>query len=280
MSEAVIRAEIKFLFTLTLVLCAFPVTAYLQRRLTPGFTITRVRNFSPIRKKPTREQRLLLEPLQEDKDRYASLLAKPGTGIVRLLPDLGCESSTYVVRVDETCRNAVPGGPFFSFRENEHTIDVLSDIRLNEGILISDGILSQGLIVGLGNVSLESVNMRSPGMDFLQEYVPEPASPDAHKQSVQITNGINRNGFEYRSFVRAAENATFGMRIIAYRGTFLRSFQGVVYDILQGDERIDLTLAFRVVRMHPDGGVTLIWTRLEERDSPKLIKKKKRNDKN
>ncbi|MEP6903577.1 MAG: hypothetical protein ABJA66_17775 [Actinomycetota bacterium] len=40
--------------------------------------------------------------------------------------------------------------------------------------------------------------------------------------------------------------------------------------MLDGDNRIDLTLAFRVIRKEPDGGITLLWKEIERQKSPPI----------
>jgi hypothetical protein len=75
---------------------------------------------------------------------------------------------------------------------------------------------------------------------------------------------------QYKKTAPVVENATYALRVIAYKGNILRTYRGFVFDMLAGDKRIDLTLAFRVVRKDDDGGVTIIWRELARRESPRI----------
>lgn len=228
------------------------------------------RVYFPFRKKPSKEQRQRLQPQAEDAARYAQILAQPRTGIFRLLPDSGCEANPLVIRADENCLNRIPDSSFFSFRENEHTQEILSDIRLKNGYLISDGILSQAILVNLGDVRLESVTTATKGLNFLNEYAPQIANREAHKQFLQMANGVESGGFTYRKTAPVVENSTYALRIIAYKGNIFKTFRGFHFDLLAGDKRIDQTLTFRVVRKEPDGGVTIVWRELARREAPRI----------
>jgi hypothetical protein len=182
-----------------------------------------------------------------------------------------------VVRADETCLNSIPESSYYSFREKEHTIETLSDIRLQNGYLISDGILSQGMMVSLGAVGLEEVTPASDGLKFLQNYLPPSSAVEVQKHYFQVVNGIRIERHEYRKSLRAEENTTYAMRVIAYRGSIFRSFRGFRYDLLQGDKRIDLTLAFRIIRKETDGSLTIVWRELVRRDAPKILFPKRKD---
>lgn len=237
----------------------------------------RSRVYFPFRKKPSKEQRRKLQPQAEDAARYAQLLAAPRTGIFRLLPDSGCEANTLVIKADENCLNRIPESSFYSFRENEHAQEILADIRLQNDYLISDGIFSQGLLVNLGDVRLEDVTTATAGLKFLNEYAPQTMSREAFKQSSQMERGVESGGFVYRKVARVAENSTYALRVVAYKGSIFKSFRGFYFDLLAGDKRIDQTLAFRVVRRDPDGGVTIVWRELVRREAPRIKFEKRKS---
>ena len=228
------------------------------------------RVYFPFRKKASKEQRRRLAPRPEDAARYAQLLASPRTGIFRLLPDAGCEANTLVVKADENCLNRIPESSFYSFRENEHMQEILSDIRLENDYLISDGIFSQGILVNLGDVRLDEVTTTTKGLKFLNEYAPQTGSREALKQALQMADGVESDGFVYRKTARVTENSTYALRVIAYKGNIFKSFRGFYFDLLAGDKRIDQTLAFRVVRRDADGSVTIVWRELARRESPRI----------
>lgn len=234
------------------------------------------RVYFPFRKKASKEQKRRLLPRAEETARYAQVLAEPRTGIFRLLPDSGCEANTLVVKADENCLNRIPESSFYSFRENEHAQEILSDIRLKGDHLISDGVLSQGILVNLGDVRLESVTTATEGFIFLNEYAPQNLSREAIKQFQQMAKGIEADGYVYRKITPVVENSTYALRVIAYKGNIIKSFRGFRFDLLAGDKRIDLTLAFRIVKKEADGGITIVWRELARRESPRIKIERKR----
>jgi hypothetical protein len=228
------------------------------------------RSYFPLRKRATKEQKKQLLPKAEDLKDYSLFLQQPKTGSFRLLKDLECEANSLVIKADETCLQAIPESSFYSFREQEHTREITADIRLKDNHFISDGVLSQGILVVLGDVVLQNVTTQSAGMKFLNDYLPQTLNKEVQKQFLQTANGIASGGYRYGKIVPVSENTTYALRVIAYKGSIFRTFRGFRFDLLEGDKRIDLTLAFRVVRQDKDGGLTLVWKELARRESPKL----------
>lgn len=231
---------------------------------------TERRIFFPERKKPSGEQKKILQPNAADLTKYAAFLRQPKTGIFRLLPDPGCEENTNVIRADKKCLEAIPESSFYSFREREHTARHLADIRLKNDHLISDGILAQSFLVMLGDVELKDVSLETDGLDFMRNYSVVAESAEARKQFLQMKQGVISEDFLYRKIFPVAENMTYALRVVAFRGNLYQTFRGYRYDLLDGDKRIDLTIAFRVIRKNADGSLTLLWKELERRDAPKF----------
>jgi len=229
------------------------------------------RGMLPFKKRLSGEQKRRLAPDASDLQRHETFLRQPKTGLIKLFPDLGCEENAAVVRADEVCLNAIPMSGFYSFREKEHTSDYLSDIRLKSDFLISDGLLTQGILVALGDVALETVALSSDGIKFLNEFTPEKHGGEAFNQTKQIIKGIKSGKHLYRKALFAKENMTYALRLIAYRGSFIQTFRGLPYDMLAGDERVDVTIAFRVLRRDEAGSFTVLWKELARKDAPKII---------
>lgn len=262
------------IFSVLLILPNYAL-AQMQR---PSLTIMKRSSGFILRAKPNREQKKRLQPNPEDLTRYARFLRQPRTGIFRLMPDLGCTENVNIIRADALCLNYVPESSYYSFREKEHTIEILSDIRLRNGFLISDGILSQGILVNLGEVELENIAPQSEGLKFLAGFAPHAQGIEAQKQYLQMMRGVKLGRYEYKKAHPLIENATYALRVVAYRGNIIRSFRGYRFDLLGGDKRIDLTLAFRVVRKEADGSVTLLWKEIERREAPRLVFPKRRKN--
>lgn len=235
--------------------------------------------FLPARKKPNKEQKKLLEPNPLDLTKHSRFLNQPNTGIFRLLPDPGCDENVNVIRADRKCLESVPQSAFYSFREREHTVQPLSDIRLKNDHIISDGKLSQSFLVMLGDVKLEDVSLETDGLDFMQNYAAIAESEEARNQFVQLARGVKSEDFLYRKIVPVTENTTYALRAVAFRGSFYQTFRGLRYDLLDGDNRVDLTVAFRIIRKNEDGSLTLLWKELDRRDAPKFKFAKRKNKK-
>jgi len=230
----------------------------------------------PFKQKLTREQKSYLIPEQTDSVRYASFLGQSKTGLIKLFSDAGCEKNANLLRADKECLKWIPNSAFYSFREREHTTEYLADIRLEKDFLISDGVLSHGILVALGKIPLENVTLDSPGMNFLVNYQPESKNKDAYNQFVQITKGVKSGNFLYKNILPADVDITYALRVIAYQGRFLQTFRGLRFNVLNGDERADLTLVFRVIRKSEDGSISLLWKEIQRKDAPKLIYEKRK----
>ncbi len=246
----------------------------------PSLTVMKRSSSFILRTKPNKEQKRRLLPNPQDLTKYGRFLEQPRTGIFRLMPDIGCMENVNVIRADALCLNYVPESSYYSFREKEHTIELLADIRLKNGVLISDGILSQGILVNLGEVELDKVEPQSEGLDFLSGFAPNSQGIEAQKQYLQMMRGVKIGRFEYKKAHPIIENSTYALRVVAYRGNIIRSFRGWRFDLLGGDKRIDLTLAFRVIRKDADGSFTLLWKEIERKEAPRLVfPKRKKNRK-
>ena len=227
------------------------------------------RYFSPFKPKPNKEQEQKLLPNSSDVSKYAEFLKTDRTGLIRLFPELDCESK-YILRADEVCAESIPGSSNYSFRKKEYTNDFLSDIRLKGRLFIADGVLTQSFFVNLGDISLENVSLNSEGMEFVSKFDPEPENRGAMKQYFDLSNGIRIGKYEYRKVAVAYENTTYAMRAVAYKASIYRNYRGWVYDVLNGDKRIDIIVAFRVIRKASDGSYTLLWKELDRKKSIKL----------
>lgn len=246
-------------------------TAAPEETANPANVVFRKRTALPFKQKLTGEQKKRLSPEAKDLAAYTSFLRQPKTGLIKLFPDLGCQDNAEIIRADASCRNFIPNSAFYSFREKDYTTEYLADIRLENGFFVSDGALSQGILVALGKIPLEDATLGSAGMDFLINYRPEQNNKDVFRQAIQITKGVKSGNFLYKKVLPVVSDMTYALRVIAYRGRFYRTFRGAKFDVLLGDERTDVILAFRVVGKAEDGSATLLWKELERKKPPKVI---------
>lgn len=236
----------------------------------------------PLRKLRAEELRKLAEvtkPHSDDIEKYREFLISKATGIVRLFPDADCVQQ-FVVRVDGDCAGHVPGASGFNIRKGAESGP---DIRLNQTRLVADGFFSSSLLVNLGDVPIESIDVDSVGMKFLMSFQPDNEVKNVKLQNEQIQRGVTADGFFYSDRIEVAANMTFATRIIAFEGvntSFKRFDRDRDYDAttkirarfssLKYDRRSDVIAIFRIVRVDDDRSVTLIWKKLREIDAPKL----------
>lgn len=237
----------------------------------------------PYTKEDLKKIKLQLETDPQDLITYKDFLQKPKTGIIRLFPDFDCESSN-IIRTGAECENFIPGSWSYSFRTKNRTWLDYSDIRFYGTDLISDGFLSQGIIVPLGDIPINDVSLQTEGMKFLSDFVPETRSSEAKKQFAQIAKVVEHDGYQYSKRVRAVENITYAMRLVAYRNEKTISF---IYDdkitakdlrflkLNEMDKRADVIVCFRIIREDSNKSIELLWKELNRQDAPKLIFQKK-----
>lgn len=229
-----------------------------------------------IYRKPTKGEAKLLAPAKEDLRKYAQFLRQPGTGLIKLIADRGCADFIIVTNVSAQClKYSMPGaGSSYSFRKENYRPRRLSDITFRDNNFQSAGIFAHALLVNVGDVSLEEISLQTEGLKFLNEFEATDDFEKAIEIDRQITGGIENDSFTYKRGLAAAENTTYVLRSIAYRGNYYRAIQGFVYNELDFDRRKDIIVAFRIIRREADG-VTILWKRLAEKDSPKVKRKSK-----
>ncbi|MEZ5429220.1 MAG: hypothetical protein R2747_23435 [Pyrinomonadaceae bacterium] len=230
-----------------------------------------------------REERELREkfvaPHRDDLELYEDFLNEPRTGIFRLFPDHDCLADG-VVRADGNCGKTFPGTWFYSFRKKEHSDGLLFDLQLRDEKLVTDGLLSQGILAGLGNFSLARVNLETPGVKFALYFQPAEKSLEVKEQYDRIGRGIEADGFRYSREVPVRVGEVYLLRVIAYRlqNKFVdelsrgpRTDAKMKLLVLENDERTDLTVAFRIIRKDADGNLTIIWKELDKKKSPEIV---------
>lgn len=120
-------------------------------------------------KAPSKEEIEIFEdattPSEEDLREYKDFLKQSDTGIFRLLPDFDCESR-FTVSIVGDCANFVSGTWHYSFRKKDYFGDGLQDIVYKRDTLSAGGLLNQGLLVSLGDISLEDISLDNRGYEI------------------------------------------------------------------------------------------------------------------
>lgn len=248
-------------------------TGEYNRRISNSTRTAALQSISAIYRKPTKEEAKLLAPEKEDVKKYAPFLRGDETGLTKLMLDRGCAEYTSVFNASEECRKyTMPGaGSSFSFRTENHRIRRLADLNYRESGFYAPGILSHSILVNIGDVPLEQVTPQTDGLKFLYDFETVTEFEKAREIDTRLIGGIENGGFRYSRNAGASENATYVLRVVAYRGNYYRAVQKFVYDELDFDERRDVTVAFRIVRRDADS-VTILWKILTNQKSPAIKK--------
>jgi len=245
--------------------------------VSPYYSVFNPSDLSPTRPvflpvKLSKEQSKLLLPKIEDSTKYANFLQLPHTGLIKLMPDFDCVSKG-VVRVGGSCANFFPLSNTYSFRKTTYSSKGFADVGLKDSSFFSDGLLSNGIIVLLGDVPIETVSTDSDGVKFLSDYQPATNNTEILAKTKDLTDGIQNGNYTYSNMLSALEGKTYAIRVIAYRGKIMqpnRNVAGLAYNLLESDKRNDIIAIFRVVRKESDGTLTLLWKELQRKDSPKI----------
>ena len=86
----------------------------------------------------------------------------------------------------------------------------------------------------------------------------------------KLRKGIWKDGHLYARAAKVRLDHTYALRSIAYRGKVMRAVKGAAYNELDFDKRRDIIIGFRVVALEADGSITIVWTELQNNESPKL----------
>ena len=227
-------------------------------------------------RRSTKTERELLAPENEDRSKFADFLSRPGTGMMKLIRDFGCDEYSTAAFNDKLCKEfSMPGGgSAFSFRETDYQFWKLADLLYDGRSFIAFGQMSLGLMVDLGDVPIQNVQMDSKGMSYLTSLAPKGEIAEATKQNAVLADGIADNGFTYKKFLPVVVGDTYAIRSVAYRGRVAREHYELKYNELDFDRRKDVIAVFRVVRKDFNGTVTILWKILQAKQSPELKTRK------
>jgi hypothetical protein len=208
----------------------------------------------------------------EDKARFAAFLEAPHTGFVRLHDAALCEEKSVIVRATEPCPYNIMGKAMsYSFRKEAYRTPFYSDIKFKNSNFQIVGVNMLGFLTNLGDVPLENVTVKTDGIKEMAEFEPSVELKEVKRQVGIVKKGFQIGNFFYRTWQPMTEDNTYALRVIAYQSKIYQKINSFKVDILDVDKRIDITVAFRVIRKHEDGSVSILWKELSRRDAPKLI---------
>jgi hypothetical protein len=222
--------------------------------------------------KLTEAQKAMLASLPEDEAAFATFLRQENTGIFRLHPK-GKYEPGLTVSVEQAATDMIlpilGGGAYYSFTERTNKLGPWSDICL-EGNRLSAGFSMPaiGILTSLGDVPLASVTLTTPGLDFLTNLTPPKKSFDIAELIERSSQGFEANGFTYSSVVDASLNTTYAIRSILYKKRGYIVHPNEPYHRLKqsriGYDGSDGLVAFRIIRRHEDGSITILWKKLQK----------------
>jgi hypothetical protein len=191
-----------------------------------------------------------LSPSAEDRAAYAEFLARPNTGLIRLLPRETFDPDANK-KSGMTTRG---GGSFYSFARLTHEYGYGSDINLYSGYLsVGFAGACYGMLIRLEGARLEDISSGLPGVAFLAKYSAVTTEPDARVEQRRFQTGTVIDGATYKERVPVEVGATYVLRSINF-------------------DFSDVLVAFRVVRQDTDGSLIIAWRMLEKYPMPKLAR--------
>ena len=208
---------------------------------------------------PNSLEKELLAPAVEDQERFAEFLRLPDTGVIRLFPP----GRRRVISITDLATGRRPGfgayASLYSFTKEKHGNGLngyvdprlgWAELRLWNGRFVT-GVTGEslGVLVALGDVSLETVTPETFGVTGLADIVPPADYFEAASLSRRNRAGFALEKFRYGSSLAVAENTTYVLRSTS-------------------NKRADLLVAFRVIRMDENGSVTLVWRKLKVYPKP------------
>lgn len=232
----------------------------------------RTQIFDELYREPKNKELRIVAPDPNDLKTFSAFLKHSNTGLIKLVKDYGCDENTKVVVATEEClKYPIPGsGASYSFRIENYRIRRLADLTFSDDQFSGFGVLNHSILVGIGDVPINEVTLKSTGMKFLTDFEPDTDFEKAKEFDKSLSEGIEKDGFVYRRSLPALENTTYALRSVAYKGSFVRSITGIPYNELDFDKRVDVIIAFRIVRRDEDGSVTILWKELDRKNSPKV----------
>lgn len=213
-----------------------------------------------------------LQPDKEEQKLYADFLKQPRTGLIRLATEISC----YVVDIKELksndpCLNLlIPGkGAAYSFRHKDYVLESHADLQRAGNEFAVSGSFILGLMTSLGDVPIASVTRQSEAVSAVLQFSPSNRLDDIQKQEKDLTGGITISNVAFKKKLPIQENTTYLLRSIACSAKVKTASGANEKEVLLGGEkRYDVIVAFRVLKIHSDNSISLLWKEIHQQKSP------------
>lgn len=229
-------------FSLTLVLACLSVVAQTQTQSRDDA----IKEIETKRAELAVLEKKVLAVADTDREEFASFLTQPQTGIIRLLPrELYDGKGKRRLAIEG-------GGAYYSFFLKTHEYGRGSDIELAQNeFSVGFAGADYGLLLNLGDVSLDQVANDHAATRALMDYTPPIKEAEVRAEHYKLWKGIELSGFKFLSRVPAKVSNTYLLRSISI------------------DDSDTLTV-FRVTRKDTDGSLILIYKVLKTFPVPKM----------
>ncbi|MEZ5344337.1 MAG: hypothetical protein R2681_02170 [Pyrinomonadaceae bacterium] len=220
----------------------------------------------------------------EDAIERSAFLKGSNTGYVRLHDQINCLSTT--VDVSEPCPwNIYSKATAYSFRRKDYVSGFISDIVLFDTRIIAIGLMQQTIVRSLGDVALQDVDLNNEAVVDLLSVAPSPAK----LKTAAVTEKEELQKICAELGVPSKEDHTYVLRAIAFQGYLrLGEIENIGKDetatygslhfrnleTFSSDKRRDVLIAFRIIRKHSDGSVSIIWKQLQNKKAPMVTRVK------
>ncbi len=206
---------------------------------------------------------------------YGSFLDQDGTGLFRLLPADRCISGKKLLRGECTVQKSliVFWGNGYSLRGRKH-IDVnYADFNLSDGKIEAKSTMVQTILTHLGPKDISSLDLDSPGIKFLSEFVPQTDVLKAREQFADFTKGYSEESgpdsagkkFVYSKSVPVKLGDVYAVRSIFYNSEMYLLPE---FDKAYREHNLDIIAVFKIVEVDQNGAVTFLWRELSSKDAP------------
>lgn len=194
----------------------------------------------------------LLAPSEEDRAPYAEFLSQPDTGLIRLLPREVYSSEEY--RKNNKTPTINGAGAYYSFARLTHEYGHGSDLELQSGnFLVGFAGFDYGMLLNVGDLSLEQIILEHPSVRFLAAYAPPANESKARDEGRQSAQGFTVDEVRYQGSVPMIVKSTYILRSIGYSTS-------------------DVLVGFKVIRKDTDGSVIILWKLLKKYPVPQLAR--------
>jgi len=208
----------------------------------------------------TAEERRLLEPTPSDQQQASQLLRLSDAHLIRLYP---WARRGQIVSVEDLVEGRSPDfnahACIYSFSKEKHGAGMngyvdprlgWAELKLGNGKFFTAFTgESLGVLVALGEVSIETVTPQTDGVTGLTNIIPPADYLEATALSKRNRAGFQMDRFNYGSSMPVIANTTYVLRSTSNR-------------------RADVLIGFRVLRLASDGSVTIIWRKLKSYPKP------------